>query len=62
MPAGKVEELKPSFLKATGDFLGVAFLKLLKKANGFGGAGITQEAALYCWITFSCRVSYFYKQ
>lgn len=46
MPAGKVEELKPSFLKATGDFWGVAFLKRVKKTNRIGGAGITQEAAL----------------
>jgi len=48
MPAGKVQGPKPSFLKAAGDFLGAAFLKLVKKANRFGGAGITQEAALYC--------------
>lgn len=33
----------------------VAFLQLVKKANRFGGAGITQEAALYSWITYSCR-------
>lgn len=32
----------------------VAFLKLVKKADRFGGAGITQGAALY-WITYSCR-------
>lgn len=59
MPAGKAEELKPSFLKGAADFFALPFLKLVKKANRFGGAGITPEAALYCWITYSCRVSFY---
>lgn len=52
MPAGKGEELRPSFIKATGDFsyVCVASLKLVYKANRFGDDSRSRTVLLYIFL------------